>query len=319
MKLKIRSKSIWVVLAFACAIVISSCRNGNSNLAIQTQTVTLARTMSPLNVLLDVADKQNMWSQEGIVVHEETFPSARQAMDAIVTNSSDLAAVADTPLLIAEHREPNLKLLCTLSASDHHLALVLNSKRIEPTCDGLKGKRIALSVGTTQEYFFDHYLHRAASECGITVVNLTPVDALTAFVRSNELDGIVAWEPQLSLALKRPGSLFVSGDPFPQVFALAYGPRSKLTDAALRERVRKVLANASQWTEQHPADTASLLASTQQISSSDAEALRQRYNFTIDREDAMISEMAQQEQWAKDKGYIDTIFGIDEIRRIVGR
>jgi ABC-type nitrate/sulfonate/bicarbonate transport system substrate-binding protein len=275
--------------------------------------------MSPLNVLLDVADKQNMWAQESIVIREETFPSARQAMDAILTNSSDMATVADTPLLIAEHRQKNLKLFCTLAASDHHLALVLSSRNIQPTCEGLKNKRIALAIGTTQQYFFEHFLHRDTANCGIVVVNLTPVDALTAFVKGNELDGVIAWEPQLSQALERPGASLISGDPFPQVFGLAYGPKSKLTDIAFRERIRRVLAHASQWVELHPVETVGLLASSQHIPMSAAQALRQRYSFSIDREDEMISEIAEQEQWAKDKGYIQSIYGVDELRRILGR
>jgi len=275
--------------------------------------------MSPINVLLDVAEKQNMWGQQGIVLREQSFPSARQAMDAIITNSSDMATVADTPLLIAEHRQQTLKLLCTLAASDHHVALVLKSAQIQPTCDGLRNKRIALAVGTTQQYFLDHYLHRDAADCGVAVVNLTPVDALTAFVKSNELDGLIAWEPQLSKALGRPGAVLVNSGPFPEVFGLAYGPKSKLTDATIRERVRKVLDLASRWVEIHPVETASLLASSQQLPMSAAEALRQRYSFSIDRESQMISGMAQQEQWAKGKGYIQSVFGADELQHILER
>jgi hypothetical protein len=33
----------------------------------------------------------------------------------------------------------------------------------------------------------------------------------------------------------------------------------------------------------------------------------------------MVLGMAQQEQWAKDKGYIQFVFGVEELRRIVGR
>jgi hypothetical protein len=44
---------------------------------------------------------------------------------------------------------------------------------------------------------------------------------------------------------------------------------------------------------------------------------RQRYSFSTDREDQMLSGMAQQEQWAKEKGYIQSVFGMDELRRLL--
>ena len=314
-----KRSTLFFCLAIANIIGLWSCRIGDPSSHVPKQTVTLAKTMSPINLLLEVASAQHMWDQEAIAIREQVFPSARQAMDAIVTNSSDMATVADTPLLIAEHRQPNLKLLCTLAASDHHLALVLSSSHTRPTCDGMRNKRIALAVGTTQQYFLDHYLHHDAADCGIAVVNLTPVDALTAFVGGNELDGLIAWEPQLSKALSRPGAFLAPSDPFPEVFALAYGPNSKLTDVAFRARVRRVLGHASQWVELHTVETRGLLASSQQLPTDTAEALRQRYSFTIDREEQMVLGMAQQEQWAKDKGYIQFVFGVEELRRIVGR
>src|ERR1039458_4995039 len=317
----LHKRSSYLTLCFALASIVTfwSCGTGDSSFRVPTQTITLAKTMSPINLLLEVAETQHMWAQEAITIRDQVFPSARQAMDAIVTNSSDMATVADTPLLIAEHRHPNLKLLCTLTASDYHLALVVRWSQIKPTCAGLKNKRIALAIGTTQQYFLDHYLNRDAAGCGIAVVNLTPVDALTAFAEGTALDGLIAWEPQLSKALWRPGAVLVTADPFPEVFGLAYGPKSKLMDAGLRARARRVLAHASQWVELHPVETRNLLASSQQLPADSAEALRQRYSFSIDREDQMISGMAQQEQWAKEKGYIDSIFGTNELRRILGR
>jgi ABC-type nitrate/sulfonate/bicarbonate transport system substrate-binding protein len=319
--LMLRKKPIFVfgALTFVCIMGVSSCGTSDSSSKTQTYTLTLARTMSPINLLLDVAEQQHLWAQEGIAVREQVFPSARQAMDTIVTNSSDMATVADTPLLIADHRQPNLKLLCTLAASDHHVALVLDSNQIQPTCNGLRTKRIALSIGTQQQYFLDHYLQGDATRCGAAIVNLQPVDAQTAFVKGNQIDGVVAWEPQLSRELERRGAVLVQGGPFPGVFALAYGPHSKLVDSSLRVRIRKVLGRASEWVGQHPIETRALLASSQSLPMKAAESLRQRYSFSIDREEEMISVMAGQEQWAKDKGYIPSVFGADELRRQLER
>jgi ABC-type nitrate/sulfonate/bicarbonate transport system substrate-binding protein len=309
MKLRLTVCS-WVFL-------LGSCNPATAVPAAPRTTLTIARSMSPINLLLQVAEVQKLWVQEGIDMHEQVFASARQAMDSIISNSADLATVSDTPLLIALHRNVHLKLLCTFSSSDRHFAIVIKSSVPKATCSGLAGKRIAYSIGTTQQFFFYHFLRTDPDDCGVVSINLSPPDALTAFAAGNDVDGIVAWEPQLSLASRVPGASVEYGNGLHQVFGLGYGRKSMALNPALRSRIRRVLDEASKWVSEHPEKTRDLLAASQQIPSIVADNLLKSYTFTVNDGDELIEEMAEQEEWARSKSYIKEMFGKSELEKRV--
>jgi ABC-type nitrate/sulfonate/bicarbonate transport system substrate-binding protein len=284
-----------VVLALTLA-----CRSRSS-----LQEIRLAKGMSPINLLFEVASQEQLWEQHGFSVEVSTFQSARHVLDAVIGTSFDVGVGADTPLLLALHQGYGIKMVSNMVTSDKHVGLILRSSSLKPTCEGLSGKRIALMRGTLQEFFFDQFLGGSAVACGVEVVNLAPVEAVSAFRAGGDLSGVVVWEPQMSLALEgsTDGERVYYGAHV-HAFGIIYGKESKMRDPELRGRFLKVMESALTWATMHPDTVIEILARTQNVSRDRAEVLRQMYTFELGRRDIMLDSLVAQQPWALARGFI---------------
>lgn len=129
--------------------------------------------------------------------------------------------------------------------------------------EDLKGKKVALEVGTTSHFFFLTLLKNANLDPEeLTIVDMRSGDAGAAFV-AGQVDGAVTWQPWLSKGVKESdGTLLATSKDTPGVIADALSLRKDLIDSnpELAKGIVAALAEAMQYWEDHKDEADQIMA-----------------------------------------------------------
>jgi NitT/TauT family transport system substrate-binding protein len=130
----------------------------------------------------------------------------------ITSGEADLATNAETQLLRESVRNPDLRIIMTVTESFYRL-VGRRSAGISKVAD-LKGKRIMLPRMTSANYYLVAMLRTAGlTEDDVTLVNLPPaqgdqtgLDQMSEALLRGEVDAISIWEPEPEDAIRKLGS-----------------------------------------------------------------------------------------------------------------
>jgi NitT/TauT family transport system substrate-binding protein len=122
----------------------------------------------------------------------------------------------------------------------------------------LAGKRVAVGIYSTGDYWFDYLLEKRDLEDlkqDITFVNLTDLDALTA-MRKGQIDAMIGREPFLSSAVRELGATVIadSRETPGRVVDCLFSQKDTIAERhGDIERVVKGVYRAVDWMEKNPA------------------------------------------------------------------
>jgi len=129
--------------------------------------------------------------------------------------------------------------------------------------EDLKGKKVALEVGTTSHFFFLTLLKEAnVDPSEITIVDMRSGDAGAAFV-AGQVDGAVTWQPWLSKGVEEGnGTLLVTSKDTPGVVSDALNLRKDLIDAKpeVAQGIVNALAEAMQYWKDNKEEADQIIA-----------------------------------------------------------
>lgn len=166
------------------------------------QAVTFAWTPNPQTPQVDIAIKNGLFKEAGLDVKVVSFPTGREALEALLGGQVDFAYMAEFPVATAALRKQNLRIVADLSRYKGQL-VIASGKAIDlKSAKDLAGKKIGTTLGTNVEYF----THRLMTTTGIkaTVVNAGPADLVPALVRG-DIDAAVMFPTFFGAAKKTLG------------------------------------------------------------------------------------------------------------------
>ena len=176
-----------------------------------------------------VAQEHGWLKSEGINLTPMTiFQSGPTELDALLAGQFDIAVLGFVPVLTLANEVPGtLRVIDVVDNSGTTYSLVAQ-KGITSVAD-LRGKTVAVTVGSNYEYFLDQVLAKyGMTESDINVVNAQPSDGQAAFT-AGRVDAVVpATINTQSLVAQTPGAdvLFsgsqftASPNPSPNPFAI---------------------------------------------------------------------------------------------------
>ena len=146
----------------------------------QAQPVTFAWTPSAEDPQLAVALDQKLWS--GLEVKAVSFPTGREAMEAMLGGQADFAAAAELPAVVGAMRGQKFKILAVLSRYKANRILATTKLELRSVAD-LAGRKVASTVGTNTDFALARELKKAGVKS--EVVNVSPPDTVPALSRGD--------------------------------------------------------------------------------------------------------------------------------------
>ncbi|MFY7917155.1 MAG: aliphatic sulfonate ABC transporter substrate-binding protein [Rubrivivax sp.] len=176
----------------------------------QTRPIRIGFQTGDINVLLMYASGAGLLSKQGLEVKMTPFPAGPAMLPALAAAEIDIAWMGEFPAVTGYSNAMPIEILMMERLDFTNVRLVAAPNSGITNVQGLKGKRVAVSVGSTSH----NHLLRALAQAGlkqedVTLVNLTPANMPPAFV-AGQVDAAFTWEPNIGLMEKAGGTVIAT-------------------------------------------------------------------------------------------------------------
>jgi aliphatic sulfonates family ABC transporter substrate-binding protein len=171
----------------------------------QTRPIRIGFQTGDINVLLMYASGAGLLGKQGLEVKMTPFPAGPAMLPALAAGEIDIAWMGEFPAVTGFSNGMPIEILMMERLDFTNVRLVVAPNSGITQVQGLKGKRVAVSVGSTSH----NHLLRALTQAGlkqedVTLVNLTPANMPPAFA-AGQVDAALTWEPNVGLMEKAGG------------------------------------------------------------------------------------------------------------------
>lgn len=162
------------------------------------EALTVAVAQHPAFALIFVADKKGYFKDADLEVTFHAHILGRDALQEVVEGKADLATVFDIPYVRKVYEGENLGALTTLHQSTQTHALAAFKKNGIAKPQDLRFKKIAITQGTSTEYFLYNYLlEQGIDQHEVTIVSLEPEELVPA-LQKGSVSAAVLFNPYLN-------------------------------------------------------------------------------------------------------------------------
>lgn len=146
-----------------------------------------------------VAEAKGFFEKHGVKVEMKLFTSGRAAIEAIAAGQFDIGMFGDIPALALLGQGFDGKIIAAGLGGPKRQALTVPADSKYTSLEDLKGKRIGLTKGSTDEIALEATMKKHGMKWSdFEVVNLRPPAKATT-LKTGNVDAIEAWEPVPSL------------------------------------------------------------------------------------------------------------------------
>ena len=141
-----------------------------------------------------LADSQGFFKKHGLDVAIKVYESGPVAVNDLIADKIDITAPAEFVFVLQSFKHPDLRVPATICVASDHDLIVRKDRGIARPQD-LKGKRVAVTRGSSGEFFLYNYLifNRIPAE-SVRVVYQTPYEMVKAMA-DGTIDAALSWPP----------------------------------------------------------------------------------------------------------------------------
>jgi len=312
-----RSLRMLLVAGAVVAIAILAWLIRNDS-AIRPSKVVIAEGTQPIAAPIYVAYMKGYFKDEGVNVELVSFPTGKLCLDALIGGNADFATVAETPIMHASFKPVPIKIVATMHRSRRNTFCVARKDQGINAPSDLKGKTVAVPLGTNAEYALGTFLAKnKLHPSDLKLINLSPPEMIGPITRG-DVAAVVGWQPHIGRCERALGD---NGVPFSfdQVYEETYNLVTNTTMTTTRKetvtQVLRALDRAVAYMAGHRSEAIDIVADRIGMTRKELEQLWPIYNFGLDLRSSLLDTLAQQAQWAIDKG--DHVGPIPNMRSIV--
>lgn len=247
-----------------------------------------------------VAVAEGYFEGEGLKVTVQSHPSGKAALDAVIAGNADVATVAELPVALAAVKGHPVMILATLSTQTDY-GVVGRLDRGVSTPASLKGKRIAVTVGSSGDFLLDALLVRQRlSRSDVQVIDRKPGEMADA-LEKGDVDAISTWEPYASDARQRLGTnatMFSSEGIYESTFNLAATRDFVSKRGEVVKKILRAMVRAEQLMASDPTATEKIAAQALKKPPEEARQLLGKNRFALSLEQNLLVIMEDEARWA---------------------
>ena len=192
------------VMSVALAAVLG-CRPSPSGERLAPLPARLGLGVEAVNGLALLAHRQGAFAAAGLTVTVSNYPSGKVALQALVQGDVDLATVAQTPLVLAAHQRPDLRVVAVIGATDNEIKIVARRDRGIAEPADLRSKRLATQAGSSMHFFAHLYLLKQGLLEQDVRLSFAAAEALPELLVRGDVDAVALREPLITALGDRLG------------------------------------------------------------------------------------------------------------------
>ncbi len=258
------------------------------------------------NALIYVAADRGLFARNGLNVQIKEYGTGVATLAALNSGEVDLAGAAEFPFVQAALRQEPVAIIAAYDRFENDYLLARRDRGIQEIAD-LKGKRIGLARNTIVEFYLGRFLSlHGLSLQDVTLVDLQPGQFVSAFLDSNNIDAIAAWQPYISQAQNRlPGALIWRIQNRQLVYGVLVCNRSWLANQAARRpgsssaavRFLKALSDAETYLLNNPEKVQAILQKHMGYDPQYLQSIWPQHQFGLSLDNSLVMVMTDESRW----------------------
>ena len=263
--------------------------------------VTIATTFSSIvSYSIFVAQNKGFFKHEGLDVSLLNLSHGTANLNAILQGKADIAASSETPFLRSVVAKNDLSIIATTFTAEHHLALVARKDHGINSFQDLRGKTIAVTMGSNGEYFLDILLSMNGMIADqVTRKHVKPLKIVQA-ITSGSVDAIVTWAPTHQEAQNILGDnsqVFYADEIYSPSFIVVATQNYIQDNPIILKKFLMALDKASKFILSSPAEARKIVSKQSKIDISLLEDLSSSLIFKLTLSQFLLTILNNQAEW----------------------
>ena len=263
--------------------------------------VTIAYAAVTDAALAIVAQIQGYSRDEGLEVTARLHPYGKLALQDVLDGKADFATAAETPVMFAILKGEKVSIIATIETANQVNAIVARKDRGIHTPGDLRGRRIAVTLGTTMDY----YLNASLAMQGISRKDVTLVDMnaekMPEALALGDVEAISTSHPYNVFAQKELGDrgiTFQDKDIYTATFNVLAKQEFIQKNPGKAVKMVRALLKAEEFVKRYPAEAQKIVAD---FSGMDIAVVREVWasqNFGVTLAQSLLLAMEDESRWA---------------------
>ena len=281
--------------------VLLGCQKTNRQQSTSTSEINLAVTAIPSCALVFIALKNDYFAQEGLPVKSRIQTSGKVCLDSVLEGKADLSTVAETPVMFAALNGDRISIIATISTSNRNNAVIGRRDRGISAPTDLKGKRLAVTLGTAGEFFMDSFCSaNGIARKDVHVVNLKPEEMVDA-LSSGTVDAAVTWNfplIRLQKELGDKGVVFFDKEIYTETYNIAAQQDFVRKNPDTMKKFLRALVKAEHFAREYPDKSQELVAASLQVDKKLVHEVWSSFEFRVALDQALLVALEDETRWA---------------------
>ena len=256
---------------------------------------------------LFVGQNQHLFEKHGLDVSIQPFILGKQALQSVLDGKADLAAVADTPFMLAIMHGEKIAAVSTIFGSRKSMALVARRDRGIAKVEDLDGKTVGTIFGTNAQFFLDKLLlvHGVPKEL-VKIVGLKPNELVDALV-AGRVDAVTVWNPDLTILDNKLGERAIdlyAEDFFVYRFVLVGKQEYIARHPAEVRQVLFAMEESTRFIQEHPEQARVIISKSIGIDPVLMSGYFDPNDFYLTLDQTLLLALGDQTRWAMKQGLV---------------
>ncbi|HWR31188.1 MAG TPA: aliphatic sulfonate ABC transporter substrate-binding protein [Negativicutes bacterium] len=269
--MKFKTTKVLLAALIIIGLIASGCGQTDKAVNVEKKTVEqpkeihIAYQTSSTIILLAKAKGfyEEEFAKDGIAVKYDLYLAGPPMIEAFAGGRADFASTGDMPPVSARSAGVDIKIISRAGYTPTGNALLVKNDSSYKTVSDLKGKKIAVQIGSSAHHFLILLLKgNSLSPSDVSIVNLPATDQQNA-LNSGNVDAVATWEPWSSqLENAKAGKILADSSNgvkrYVQVFLARNDFAQKYPD--ITSRVLKANEKALEFLKKNPDTALELIA-----------------------------------------------------------
>lgn len=204
-------------------------------------TLRLGYQPGDINTQTIYAEALKLWDKAGLKVQLIAFPAGPAMLPAFAAGELDMGWMGEFPIVTGYANGMSIETILVDRINTTNVRLVANPKSGINSLSDLKGKKIAVSIGSTSHQQVNLALKKGGlTQQDVTLVNLAPGNMPAAY-EAGQVDAVVTWEPNISAIERAGGKAIATTESLGDITGIFLGARPEFVKEHPAE-VEKFLA-----------------------------------------------------------------------------
>lgn len=254
-----------------------------------------------------VAYQNGYFAEEGLDLTIEINSAGKTSLEHLIDGQVDIAAVMATPVVYSSFERDDFYIIGKIEHTKIHLAVARKDSGIE-SAETLKGKRVAVMLGTAAHFFMDSWLIRyGLKNSDLQIFNMSGPDSVKAII-DGSVDAMFYWFPfpvMAEWALEDNALRLPSEDIVPGSWVIVAKKEYVHQNPDTIKGFLRAIVKAENFIRQEPKISREIHAKVSGVDEAIIATIFNRMNFNLSMDQALLLDLEDQARWIISYGYTD--------------